>query len=64
MTALAAALYVCGHARDLADARLLLDALGLVKDGQLVEPRVPVLDINNIKNVSAIGARTWKGYAS
>ena len=28
-----AALYVCGHATDVDDARLLLDALGLVVDG-------------------------------
>ena len=58
MTARAAALYVCGHAHDLDDARLLLDALGLVDGGALVWPQPGVLDVVDIKDI----ARTHKGW--
>ena len=45
----AAALYVCGHARDLADARLLLDALGLIAHGRVVMPhQIPGLPVQTI----------------
>lgn len=52
-----AALYVCGHATDVDDARLLLDALGLVVDGALTWPTVPAgLEPRDPRNIAA-GAR-------
>lgn len=51
MTARAAALYVCGHARDVDDARLLLTALGLL-DGRLSWPAPGVMEVRNIRNIA------------
>ena len=49
-----AALYVCGHATDVDDARLLLDALGLIADGALTWPTVPAgLEPRNPRNIAA-----------
>ena len=54
--ALAAALYVCAHSRDLDDARLLLDALGLIEAGRIVMPhQTPGLPVTRI-NAHAIPA--------
>lgn len=51
-----AALYVCGHARDLDDARMLLDALGLIDGGRVVMPhQTPGLPVTRI-NAHAIPA--------
>ena len=47
-----AALYVCAHARDTDDARLLLAALGLVVDGALAWPDPGMLDVRNIRNIA------------
>ena len=58
MSARAAALYVCGHARDVDDARLLLAALGLVIDGALTWPNPGVLEVRNIRNI-ATSAPRW-----
>ena len=56
----AAALYVCGHARDTDDARLLLAALGLVVDGALTWPTPGVLEVRSIRNVATSkGPRWW-----
>lgn len=53
MNARAAALYVCGHAADVDDARLLLDALGLVADGRLTMPDPGLLEVRNPRNIAA-----------
>lgn len=57
MTAHAAALYVCGAAKDADDARHLLTVLGLLDGGRIVEPPAyqyqPIVDI---KDVAATGA--------
>lgn len=53
----AAALYVCAHARDADDARLLLTALGLLDDGRLSWPQPGAIDISDIKQVYATGTR-------
>ena len=47
-----AALYVCGAATDVDDARLMLDALGLVVDGALAWPDPGMLDVRNIRNIA------------
>jgi hypothetical protein len=52
----AAALTVCGLAADTADARHLLTALGLLVDGHLDWPEPGLLDVHDIKQVSATGA--------
>ena len=52
----AAALYVCAHADTVDDARLLLDALGLVVDGALTWPTVPAgLEPRNPRNIATTG---------
>jgi hypothetical protein len=51
-----AALVVCGHATDTDDARLLLTRLGLLVDGHLDWPEPGLLDVHDIKQVSATGA--------
>ena len=56
MTARAATLTVAAYARDTDDARHLLTALGVLVDGQIVDPPEPMLDVANIKNVAATGA--------
>jgi hypothetical protein len=61
--ALAAARYVCGHARDLDDARLLLDALGLIDGGRLHMPDPGVLDVGNMQ-LRRIGAGDYRRYSS
>jgi hypothetical protein len=54
---MAAARAVCARAHNTDDARLLLTALGLLVNGELDWPEPGVLEINNIKNVYAIGGR-------
>jgi hypothetical protein len=56
MTARAAALTIAAHARDTDDARLLLTALGILVDGQIVDPPEPLLEVRDIKNIAASGA--------
>ena len=56
MTARAAALAIAAHARDADDARMLLTALGLLVDGHLDWPEPGLLDVHDIKQVSATGA--------
>ena len=51
-----AALVVCGHATDTDDARMLLTRLGLLVDGHLDWPEPGLLDVHDIKQVSATGA--------
>ena len=56
-----AALCVCAHATDIDDARLLLDALGLVVDGALAWPDPGMLDVRNIRNIATShGPGAWK----
>jgi len=52
MSPRAAALFVCAHARDTDDARLLLDALGLVVDGALAWPDPGMLEVRSIRNIA------------
>ena len=59
MTPRAAALYVCSHARDTDDARLLLAALGLVVDGRLSWPNPGVLQVRSIRNVATSKGPRW-----
>ena len=59
MSARAAALYVCAHARDTDDARLLLTALGLLVDGRLSWPNPGVLQVRNIRNVATSKGPRW-----
>lgn len=59
MTARAAALYVCGHATDVADARLLLTALGLVDGTSLTWPDPGVLEVRNIRNIATTKGPRW-----
>ncbi len=59
MTARAAALWVCAHARDTDDARLLLAALGLVVDGALAWPTPGVLEVRNIRNIATSKGPRW-----
>ena len=55
----AAALYVCAHAHDTADARMLLAALGLVVDGRLSWPTPGVLEVRNIRNIATSKGPRW-----
>ncbi len=55
----AAALWVCAHARDTDDARLLLAALGLVVDGRLSWPHPGVLEVRNIRNIATSKGPRW-----
>ena len=59
MSARAAALYVCGHARDVDDARLLLTALGLLDGRALAWPNPGVLEVRNIRNVATSKGPRW-----
>jgi ribosomal protein L12E/L44/L45/RPP1/RPP2 len=56
MAARAAALAIAAHALDADDARMLLTALGVLVDGELVMPTPPMLEVVNIKDVAATGA--------
>lgn len=46
------AVQVCAQARDTEDARMLLDALGLLVDGKLEMPTAGVLEVISIKAIS------------
>ena len=59
MTARAAALYVCAHAHDTDDARLLLTALGLLECGALAWPDPGVLEVRNIRNIATSKGPRW-----
>lgn len=59
MNARAAALWVCAHAHDTDDARLLLSALGLVVDGRLSWPTPGVLEVRSIRNVATSKGPRW-----
>lgn len=52
----AAALTVCGLANDTDDARHLLTALGLLVDGHLDWPQPGLMEVRDIKVISATGA--------
>lgn len=58
----AAAVYVCAHALDATDARLLLDALGLLADGTLTMPNPGALPVRTIRNVAASGGIHQRSY--
>lgn len=62
MSARHAALVVCGRAHTTDDAALLLDALGLVADGQVVTPPAMVdIPVSLRAAVVPTGARTtWR----
>jgi hypothetical protein len=51
-----AALAVCARAIDVQDARLLLTALGLLVDGHLNWPEPGLMEVRDIKVISATGA--------
>ena len=53
----AAALFVCSMARDTADARFLLTALGLLQCRALAWPDPGVLIPRSIRNIAATGYR-------